>query len=96
MTVRTSGDSGTTLRIRVQPKSSSNRLIVDNAGHVRIAVTAPPADGAANRAVCVLIAKCLGLAKSNVCVKSGLRSRDKVIHVHGVGEDEAMRRLAAH
>jgi hypothetical protein len=95
MTAHMGGDSSATLRIRVQPKSSSNRLTVDDVGHVRIAVTAPPADGAANRAVCVLVAKCLGLAKSSVFVRSGLRSRDKVIQVHGLGEDEAMRRLAA-
>jgi len=95
MTSRTGCDSNATLRIRVQPKSSSDRLVVDDLGRVRISVTAPPADGAANRAVCVLLAKRLGLAKSKVSIKSGMRSRDKVIYLEGLGAEEAVRRLSA-
>lgn len=90
------GDSGATIHVRVQPKSSTNRLVVEDSGRIRVAVTAPPVDDAANRAVCVLLAKCLGLSKSSVSVKSGMHSRNKVIHVNGLGEEEAMRRLSAH
>jgi len=94
MTSRTRLDSDATLRIRVQPGSSSNRLSVDDSGCLRVAVTAPPAEGAANQAVCVLLAKRLKVAKSNVCIKDGRRSRDKVIQVLGLAEEEAMRRLS--
>ena len=96
MTSRMVADSGITLQVRVQPKSSSDRLVVEETGRVRVAVTAAPVEDAANRAVCALLAKCLGLAKSNVRVKSGMHSRNKVILVNGLGEEEAMRRLSAH
>ncbi len=95
MTPRTGCESESTLHVRVQPKSSSNRVVLEDAGRVRIAVTAPPADGAANQAVCQLIAKSLGIAKSRVRVMRGTRSREKVIHVDGLAEEEALRRLSA-
>lgn len=86
---------GAQLKIRVQPKAASNRVVLDEAGGIRIAVTAPPADGEANRAVCAVLAKHLGLAKSSVRVERGLRSRDKVIQIIGLGESEVLRRLSA-
>ncbi len=95
MTTRARGTAGARLRVRVQPKASANRLTFEAPGRIRAAVTAPPADGAANQAVCALIAKKLGVAKSKVRLKSGMRSRDKVIEVDGVDEVEAARRLSA-
>jgi uncharacterized protein YggU (UPF0235/DUF167 family) len=47
-------------------------------------VTAPPVDGRANRALCRLIGKRIGVAPSRVCVVHGERSRDKVLEVEGV------------
>jgi uncharacterized protein (TIGR00251 family) len=88
-------EDGTSLRVRVQPKSASNRVVVDDAGRVRVSVTAPPSEGAANKAVCQVLAKRLGLAKSNVNIRSGMRSRDKVVRVDGIGEGEILRRLTA-
>ena len=90
----TSGSINTTLRIRVQPKSSSNRITVDDNGRISVAVTAPPANDAANRAVCAELAKRVGLAKSKVSVRSGARSRDKVIRFEGLDKAEALRRLS--
>lgn len=95
MNASINSDDGVALSIRVQRKAAADRIILEEDGRVRVAVTAPPADGAANKAVCVVLAKHLGLAKSKVSVRSGLRSRDKVIQVNGLGEDEAMRRLSA-
>jgi uncharacterized protein (TIGR00251 family) len=89
------GEDRAQLRIRVQPKAASNRVVFDDAGGIRVAVTAPPSDGEANRAVCAVVAKQLGLAKSNVTVERGQRSRDKVIQINGLGEHEVLRRLSA-
>ena len=47
-------------------------------------VTAPPVDGRANRALCRLIAKRIGIAPSKVRVVQGEKSRDKVVEVEGV------------
>jgi uncharacterized protein len=48
-------------------------------------VSAPPVEGRANRALCRLIARRAGVAPSKVTILRGKRSRDKLIHVEGIG-----------
>lgn len=76
------------LGVRVQPKASRNRLSVEPDGRVRATVTAPPAEGAANAALCALIADELDLAKSAVRVVRGEKSREKVVAIRGLSEAE--------
>jgi uncharacterized protein YggU (UPF0235/DUF167 family) len=54
---------------------------------------AKPADGRANDALERLIAKALGLPPSAVKVASGAKSRVKTLHLDGIDETEARRRL---
>jgi len=61
-------------------------------GILQARVTAPPVDGKANRALCRLIAKRVGVAPSRVKVVRGARSREKLVSVEGV--DEATVRAA--
>jgi uncharacterized protein YggU (UPF0235/DUF167 family) len=70
------------MRVRVTPRAAHPRYAVeqDEAGpFVRIWVSAPPADGAANAAVIKLLAKALGRPKSALTLLRGGASRDKVI-----------------
>jgi uncharacterized protein (TIGR00251 family) len=60
-----------------------------------VRVTAPPVDGKANRALCKLVAKRLGIAASRVTLASGDRSRTKVLEISGVDADAAAAALAA-
>jgi uncharacterized protein len=55
-------------------------------------VTAPPARGRANDAVCQLVAARLGAARSRVSVARGASSRDKLLEVEGL--DSAALRCA--
>jgi uncharacterized protein YggU (UPF0235/DUF167 family) len=57
-------------------------------------VTAPPVNGRANRALCRLIAKRIGVAPSKVLVVHGDRSRDKVVEVEGVSAATVERALS--
>jgi len=61
---------------------------------IRVAVTAPPADGAANKAVCASLAKQLGVAKSRVAIRTGHHARDKVVQIAGLGQADVLERLA--
>jgi uncharacterized protein (TIGR00251 family) len=69
------------LRLRVQPKASSNALaeMMDNARKLRI--TAPPVDGKANKHIVALIAKMCKVAKSDVKIVSGELGRSKTVAV---------------
>jgi hypothetical protein len=79
------------IRIRVQPRSSRNAVIgVDAAGWLKVKLTAPPVEGAANKALVAFLAKRLGVAAGAVRVHRGAASRNKVVEVDGL-TDEALR-----
>ncbi len=77
------------IAVRVAPRSSREAIEgVDDAGELRVRVTAPPADGAANAAVIKLMAKELRLPRSAVSVASGSTSRHKRLRIEGVDAAE--------
>jgi len=58
-----------------------------------VRVTAPPVDGRANAALTRLLAKRLGVARSEVRVVAGQTSRHRVVTVDGLSAIEVRRRL---
>lgn len=72
------------LRLRVQPRASRNSIRRDPEGGIRVTLTAPPVEGAANAALCAYIAKQLGVPQRAVHIVSGAKSRTKTVAVHGV------------
>jgi hypothetical protein len=87
--------TSTTLTVRVQPKASRNACSVDESGRVRIALTAPPVDGAANEALIEFVADRLDVAKRCVRLVSGEKSRDKTIAIDGLNIESVLRRFRA-
>jgi uncharacterized protein (TIGR00251 family) len=76
--------------VHVTPRAAADRIVgFDAEGRLRVRVTAPPADGAANAAVVKLLAKALGIPSRDVVLVSGAASRDKVIDVALAPEDVA-------
>jgi len=81
------------IAVRVTPRSSRDAIEgVDDAGELRVRVTAPPADGAANAAVIKLLAKELGVPKGAVGVASGATSRHKRLRIDGVAASDLRQR----
>lgn len=76
------------IRLRVQPKASRNAISIEPDGRIRIALTAPPVDGTANKALRAFIAKRLRIPKASVELTQGEKSRDKVIAVSGITLNE--------
>jgi uncharacterized protein len=64
-------------------------------GSLHIWTTAPPTDGQANAAVCEILAKALGTAKSNVSVIRGDTSRVKTLQVVGLAADQVKAKLGS-
>lgn len=62
---------------------------------IKVAVTAPPAEGRANRAVVRMIAVLFGVPVNDVSLISGHRSRRKRLFVKGIEEGAARRKLDA-
>jgi hypothetical protein len=82
------------IEVRLRPRGRRDELIGLRDGVVQARVTAPPVDGRANRALCRLIAKRIGVAPSRVRVVHGERSRDKVLEVEGVSAATVERALS--
>jgi uncharacterized protein (TIGR00251 family) len=76
------------IAIRLQPRAKREEVVGERAGAVVIRVTAPPVDGKANAALCTLVAKAAGVASSHVEVVRGHTSRDKVVRVSGLTDQD--------
>ncbi len=77
--------SGVEVDVWVVPRASRPSLgpVEPARDCLRIAVSAPPVDGAANEAVRELLAKDLGVAKSQVRLLRGETSRKKTLQIAG-------------
>ncbi|MBX3248274.1 MAG: DUF167 domain-containing protein [Myxococcales bacterium] len=80
--------------MRVMPRASRERVLGLHGGALKVALTAPPVEGAANDALVTLIAKALGLPRGAVRIVRGEKSRDKLVEVTGADE-AAIRALVA-
>lgn len=84
---------GTLLRVRTAPKSSAERIGPVHGDELKVAVTAAPDKGKANDAVIKLLAKKLGVPKSDLVIVAGETDRHKTLLVRGVAPDEVRARL---
>ena len=75
------------ISVRVTPRSSQNRIAISEGG-IKAWVTAAPTDGQANEAVVKLFARTLSVAPSRIAIVRGETSRDKVLRVEGLSEQE--------
>ncbi len=82
------------LSLRVQPRASRNEIVGWQDATLKLRVTAPPVDGAANAAIARLLARALGVSPSSISVVKGRQAREKIVEVAGLGAAEIRRRLA--
>ena len=74
-------DGETWISLRVQPKSSQNKVEAKEDGSISVWVTAPPEKDKANAMVVQLLAKQLGVAKRDIRIISGAKSRRKTFAI---------------
>ena len=79
--------------VRVQPRASRDEIVGEHGGALKVRLTAPPADGRANEALCKLLAYELKIPASAVRILAGETSRTKRIEIRGVSAD-AVKKLA--
>jgi len=82
------------IAVRVQPRAKSNEIAAIREGVVQIRIAAPAIEGRANEALRKLVAKTLGVAPSNVTVIRGHHSKDKVLEVDGITQQQLDRAIA--
>jgi uncharacterized protein len=82
-----------TFAVRVQPRARRNEIVGETGKVLKLAITAPPAEGKANAACIELLAKTLKVPKSSVSIAAGETSRNKLVRVVGITADELRERL---
>ena len=81
------------MSVKLQPRASANEIGSPVGAELKIKVTAPPVDAAANEALIKLLAEKLGCARGRIELVRGHKSRHKVIKLHGFALEEVRQKL---
>ncbi len=93
MKIERVGD-GVRFTVRVQPRASRNEVAGSYGDGIKIRLTAPPVEGAANAALIAFLSRALDVSRSEIRITRGERSRSKVIEVIGIDSDHLQDKLA--
>jgi uncharacterized protein (TIGR00251 family) len=85
---------GVLLSVKLQPRASVNEIGEALGSELRIKVTAPPVDAAANEALVKLLAQWLDCPRNRVELIRGHTSRHKTIKLHGLTAEAVAKVLA--
>lgn len=84
---------GVLIALQVMPRASRTEIAGSAEGVIRLRVSAPPVDGAANKEIIAWLAKQLKVPKSAISVVRGERGRLKSVYVPGIRVDDALSAL---
>jgi len=86
---------GCVLPVRAQPGARKNAVVGEHGDALKVAVTAPPADGRANQALIELLRETLELKRSQIELIGGATSRDKCFLIRGLAKETLAAKIAA-
>ncbi len=81
---------GVTFAVHVQPRASRNEICGIQGDELKLRLTSPPVDDAANKLCIEFLAKLLGVAKSDVAIIAGARSRHKTVRIDGIASSKVL------
>jgi uncharacterized protein (TIGR00251 family) len=84
---------GVLLSVKLQPRASANEIGEALGAELRIKVTAPPVDAAANEALLKLLAQQLHCPRNRVDIVRGHTSRHKTVKLYGLAAEDVLRNL---
>jgi uncharacterized protein len=72
--------------VRVQPRASRSEVVGVHGDALKIRLSAPPVDGAANSALVEFLADVFAVARRDVRILAGEASRSKIVEIEGITE----------
>jgi hypothetical protein len=84
---------GCVLPVRAQPKARKNAVIGEHGGALKLAVTAPPDRGRANKALVELLCDVLDLKRSQIELLAGETSQDKRFLIRAIAAEALQEKL---
>lgn len=85
--------SETRISLHVYPNAPRNEVVGFSDGVLAVKVAAPPLKGKANRELVAFLSQLLGVSKSRLAILKGHTSRNKLIAVSGLSQEEVLQRL---
>jgi uncharacterized protein len=76
--------------ISVSPKSSRNKILINENNSIKIFLTDPPVDGKANAGLISLLSKSLKIPKSSILIIHGETSKNKRISISGLTSNDVI------
>jgi uncharacterized protein (TIGR00251 family) len=86
---------GLILSVYVQPRASKNQICGIQGQELKIRLTSPPVDGAANKLCREFVADLFDVAKSAVEIISGETSRHKRLRIHATNPGQFSTNISA-
>ena len=86
-------EAGVEFRVKVVPGASRTGVVGEMDGALKVAVSAPPEKGKANKAVLALLAKALGVKVAGLRIEAGATSQYKRCVVSGVQVEQVRKAL---
>jgi uncharacterized protein len=85
---------GSALHVRVQAGARKNEIIeILDDGTIKIRLMAPAVEGKANQALIDYLSRLLKVKNSAIEIVGGLRSRDKIVTVTNIGNEQLERAI---
>ena len=91
-----SHENGASFSVKVVPRASRNEIAGVQGDMLRVRLTAPPVEGAANKALVRLLAEILNVGERDIEIVAGHTGRQKVVRVMGLPAHELDARLRRH
>jgi uncharacterized protein len=82
-----------TVSVRLKPNSRQESVAVGEGGILIVRVNAPPIEGRANAALIGILGEALDVPKSQVSIKRGLASKNKVVEIAGLTKEQVAKKL---
>jgi uncharacterized protein (TIGR00251 family) len=82
-----------TLRVHIVPNAKIDNVVGEHGGAIKIKLRAQAVEGKANAALRYFLADQLNVSQRAIILERGHRSRDKVIRIDGVTEEDLRCRL---
>jgi uncharacterized protein len=81
------------LQVHVVPNAKSDCVVGEHGGAIKIKLRAQAIEGKANAALFRFLAEQMNLPRHAIVLKRGEKSRDKLIQIDGLSEEDLRKRL---
>jgi len=83
----------TRISLHVHPGASRDEVVGFTGGVLRVRIAAPPVRDKANKELIAFLSQILGVSKDALTIIHGRASKNKVLAIEGMSQEQIMKRL---